>query len=172
VTGSVAATVPQPYLVTGLAGAVPYLFASGTTIYSAHQAGLAVQGLDTTIDMSTAMTALTHALNVQVTYGAVLLSFLGALHWGMEFAQLGGMHGYRRLALGVAPILYAWPTLMLEPTSALIAQWAGFTGLWYADLKATGAGWTPKWYSQYRFYLSILVGTWYVCTPSLVCTVS
>lgn len=26
-------------------------------------------------------------------------------------------------------------------------------------MKATGAGWTPTWYSQYRFYLSILVGT-------------
>lgn len=26
-------------------------------------------------------------------------------------------------------------------------------------MKATMAGWTPTWYSQYRFYLSILVGT-------------
>lgn len=26
-------------------------------------------------------------------------------------------------------------------------------------MKATTAGWTPPWYSQYRFYLSILVGT-------------
>ncbi|KAG8786524.1 hypothetical protein FS842_004128 [Serendipita sp. 407] len=42
---------------------------------------------------------------------------------------------------------------------ALATQWAAFTGLWYADMKATAAGWTPMWYSQYRFYLSILVGT-------------
>lgn len=26
-------------------------------------------------------------------------------------------------------------------------------------MKATSAGWTPAWYSQYRFYLSILVGS-------------
>jgi hypothetical protein len=26
-------------------------------------------------------------------------------------------------------------------------------------MKATAAGWTPNWFSQYRFYLSILVGT-------------
>lgn len=26
-------------------------------------------------------------------------------------------------------------------------------------MRATSAGWTPKWYSQYRFYLSVLVGT-------------
>jgi hypothetical protein len=161
VTSAVATSVPQPYMVMGLAGGLPYLFASGTTIYLARQAGLAVEGLDTTVDINTAMSVLSHAMDVQVTYGAVMLSFLGALHWGMEFAGLGGFHGYKRLALGAAPVLYAWPTLALEPTTALIAQWAGFTGLWYADLKATGAGWTPKWYSQYRFYLSILVGTWY-----------
>jgi hypothetical protein len=141
---------------------VPYLFASGATIYSARQAGLAVLGIDTGMNMDTALQVLEHALNVQVTYGAVMLSFLGALHWGMEFAGYGGVKGYSRLALGAAPILYAWPTLLLDPMSALIAQWVGFTGLWYADLKATGAGWTPKWYSQYRFYLSILVGSWCV----------
>jgi hypothetical protein len=59
----------------------------------------------------------------------------------MEFAGLGGHKGYSRLALGAAPVIYAWPTLALDPTMALIAQWVGFTGLWYADLKATGAGW-------------------------------
>ena len=95
----------------------------------------------------------------------------------MEFAGYGGQKGYARLALGAAPVLYAWPTLALDPTTALIAQWVGFTGLWYADMKATQSGWSmlrflqllnvklifdaaPKWYSQYRFYLSILVGTW------------
>lgn len=66
----------------------------------------------------------------------------GALHWGMEFAGLGGIKGYSRLALGAAPVIYAWPTLALEPTMALIAQWVGFTGLWYADLRATSAGWS------------------------------
>lgn len=35
--------------------------------------------------------------------------------------------GYKRLALGVAPALYAWPTLALAPEMALAAQWAGFT---------------------------------------------
>lgn len=73
-----------------------------------------------------------------------MISFLGALHWGMEFAGLGGHKGYARLALGAAPVLYAWPTLALDPTTALIAQWVGFTSLWWADLKATGAGWSTS----------------------------
>ena len=70
-----------------------------------------------------------------------MLSFLGALHWGMEFAGYGGSQGWKRLALGTAPVLIAWPTLAMDPTTALIVQWAGFTGMWYADSKATNMGW-------------------------------
>ncbi|KAJ7137887.1 hypothetical protein C8R44DRAFT_607089 [Mycena epipterygia] len=159
ITGSVAAEVPKPVLMFGLAGGVPYIGAAATTVYLAHEAGLAAAGKLVHVDPGVAITILDQALNVQMTYGAVMLSFLGALHWGMEFSGLGGTKGYSRLALGAAPVLYAWPTLALDPTMALAAQWAGFTALWWADSKATAAGWTPKWYSQYRFYLSILVGT-------------
>ncbi|KAI0053965.1 hypothetical protein FA95DRAFT_1600478 [Auriscalpium vulgare] len=159
ITSAVAHSVPRPYVVFGLIGGVPYLAASAATVYLAHQAGLATSGIITNLDPGVAITILDRALNIQVTYGAVMLSFLGALHWGMEFSGLGGHKGYARLALGAAPVLFAWPTLALVPTTALIAQWVGFTALWYADLRATSAGWTPKWYSQYRFYLSILVGT-------------
>jgi hypothetical protein len=159
ITREIAGTVPKPVIVLGLAGGLPYIGASATTVYLANQAGQAASGVVTNIDPGVALTILDQALNVQVTYGAVLLSFLGALHWGMEFAGYGGHKGYSRLILGVAPALFAWPTLTLAPTSALIAQWVGFTGLWWADLKVTSLGWAPKWYSQYRFYLSILVGT-------------
>jgi hypothetical protein len=99
-------------------------------------------GLTPNVDPGVALTILDQAMNIQVTYGAVMLSFLGAIHWGMEFAGFGGHLGYKRLMLGAAPVLYAWPTLALEPTSALIAQWVGFTGLWVADLQATNAGWS------------------------------
>ncbi|CCO26494.1 hypothetical protein BN14_00518 [Rhizoctonia solani AG-1 IB] len=100
------------------------------------------------VDTETALQLLNQIHHVQVTYGAVLLGFLGAVHWGLEFAKFGGEKGYKRLALGVAPALYAWPTLSLTPEVALAAQWAGFTAFWWADSKATSAGWTPKWYSQ------------------------
>jgi hypothetical protein len=30
-----------------------------------------------------------------------ILSFLGAIHWGLEFAGYGGSHHYRRYAIGV-----------------------------------------------------------------------
>jgi len=151
--------VPTPYLLFGLAGGLPYVGASATTAYLAHQAGLAASGVMTHIDPGVALTVLDQALSVQVTYGAVMLSFLGALHWGMEFAGYGGRHYTKRLLLGAAPVMFAWPTLALQPTMALVAQWAGFTTLWYADSRVTALGWAPRWYSQYRFYLSLLVGS-------------
>ncbi|KAI0725787.1 hypothetical protein C8Q72DRAFT_570507 [Fomitopsis betulina] len=159
ITNSVAYAVPQPYITFGLAGGLPYVSTAVATAYLAHQAGSATTSTITNIDPGVAITVLDQALHIQMTYGAVLLSFLGALHWGFEFAGYGGVKGYPRLLLGAAPVVFAWSTLAMEPTSALIAQWVGFTTMWWADLRVTNAGWTPKWYSQYRFYLSILVGT-------------
>lgn len=97
--------------------------------------------VSSTIDPGVAITVLHNALSIQTTYGAVLLSFLGALHWGFEFAGYGGAKGYPRLLLGAAPVVFGWSTLALDPMSGLIAQWAGFTTLWWADMKATNAGW-------------------------------
>ncbi|KAJ7578535.1 hypothetical protein C8J56DRAFT_968232 [Mycena floridula] len=159
ITRSMASEVPRSVLAFGLMGGIPYLGAGATTVYLARQASMAASGVSIHMDPGVALTLLDQALNIQVTYGAVMLSFLGAMHWGMEFAGYGGQQGYRRLMLGAAPVLFAWPTLVLQPMTALMVQWVGFTSLWYVDWKATSAGWTPRWYSQYRFYLSILVGT-------------
>ncbi|CAL1705664.1 unnamed protein product [Somion occarium] len=159
ITNAVAHQVPTPYIMFGLAGGLPYLAASGATIYLARQAGIAAAGLSTSIDPGVAITMLHQALDIQMTYGAVMLSFLGALHWGFEFAGYGGHKYYPRLVLGAVPVVWAWSTLAFDPMIGLILQWTGFTALWYADLKTTSAGWTPNWYSQYRFYLSILVGS-------------
>jgi hypothetical protein len=143
----------------GLAGAVPYFGTGLASAYFARQAGEAAAGLTSSVDPAVALTLLQDCLHIQVTYGALLLSFAGAMHWGMEMASYGGSKGYPRVIIGAIPVLYGWGTLALDPVYALIAQWAGYTGMWYVDMKATSAGWTPKWYSQYRFYLSILVGT-------------
>jgi hypothetical protein len=132
-------------MIFGLAGALPYLGTSGFTVYLANQAGEAASGALSNIDQSQALQLLDQALNIQVTYGAVMLSFLGALHWGMEFAGYGGHKGTKRLLLGAAPVLVGWSTLALDPGLALVTQWVGFTGLWYADMKVTSAGWS-EWF--------------------------
>lgn len=65
----------------------------------------------------------------------------------MEFAGYGGHKGYARLGLGTVPMLFAWATLsMHQPMEALVLQWVGFTGLWYADSKVTMMGWGEYFY--------------------------
>lgn len=87
-----------------------------------------------------------------------ILSFLGAIHWGLEFAGYGGTHGYRRYAIGVIAPAVAWPTLLLPVEGALISQFLAFTFLYYADARAAARGWAPHWYGIYRFVLTFVVG--------------
>lgn len=116
-------------MVMGLVGGLPYLGASLTTLYVARQASQAASGLAANTDLTSAIALLDTCSQFQVTYGAVMLSFLGALHWGMEFSKYGGYQGYSRLILGVAPLLAALPTLAMEPQLALVTQWFLFTSL-------------------------------------------
>lgn len=71
-----------------IVGGIPYLGAGGTTVYLAHQAGLAASGVITNIDPGVAHTLLDQALNIQVTYGAVMLSFLGQKHISVHISMI------------------------------------------------------------------------------------
>jgi len=97
---------------------------------------------------------------VQVGYGAVIISFLGAIHWGLEFAE---KHTARertrfRYAMGVIAPAIAWPTVFMPVEWALTTQFLSFTFLYLADSRATTRGWTPHWYGTYRFVLTAVVG--------------
>lgn len=98
---------------------------------------------------------------IQLGYGAVIISFLGAIHWGLEFAEKvpDAARSRFRYGLGVAASVVAWPTLLLPWQWGLTAQWAAFVGMWYADRTATIRGWAPTWYATYRFVLTAIVGT-------------
>lgn len=159
ITRSMFTNVPKPVLTVGLAGTIPYLGTSLATIILAREASYASVGTAPSgYSLEEILSALHHVEHIQITYGAIILSFLGALHWGMEFAKLGGEQGYKRLMLGIVPVLFAWPTTFLTHGVALATQWVGFTGAWFLDQRASQLGWTTSWYSTYRFYLSVIVG--------------
>ena len=88
-----------------------------------------------------------------------IISFLGAIHWGLEFAKYGGYHqGYKRYLIGVVAPAVAWPTMLLPVEYALITQFLAFVFLYFADARATVRGWAPAWYSTYRFVLTFIGG--------------
>ena len=76
----------------------------------------------------------------------------------MEWAKYGGVHGYRRYAIGVVAPAVAWPTMILPVEYALITQFLTFNFLYFADARATVKGWVPPWYTTYRFVLTFVVG--------------
>ncbi|PWN41491.1 hypothetical protein IE81DRAFT_324482 [Ceraceosorus guamensis] len=156
--------VPRPALLWGAAGVLPYISTAGASVYLARQTNLVANGMDTHIDYETASALLLHAQNVQISYGAIILSFLGAIHWGFEFSKYGGQLGNRRYILGIVPLVIGWPSLALSPELALVSQFGAYVVSWFIDLRATTAGWAPKWYSSYRFWLTAAVGTSIIAT--------
>ncbi|PVI04171.1 hypothetical protein DM02DRAFT_640207 [Periconia macrospinosa] len=150
--------VPREAYYIGLAGVLPYLATSVSTMICAEELSAAAAGHTYLMSSETASTLLHLLEPLQVGYGAVILSFLGAIHWGLEFAGYGGHHGYRRYAIGVWTPAIAWPTLLMPFEYALISQFLGFVALYYVDTRATYRGWTPPWYAIYRFVLTFIVG--------------
>ncbi|KAK0513906.1 hypothetical protein JMJ35_003628 [Cladonia borealis] len=157
--------VPREALVIGLAGVLPYLATSLSTVYLAFDINhVGADGSNFFFSQPTAE-ALLHIIEpLQIGYGAVILSFLGAIHWGLEWAKYGGEHGYRRYAYGVVAPAVAWPTILFPVEYALISQFCAFTFLYFADANAVVNGWAPHWYSTYRFVLTFIVGASIVAT--------
>lgn len=153
------ADVPRQAYTIGLAGVLPYLATSLSTVYCAWEINHATAtGLGSILSPKTAE-ALLHVLEpLQIGYGAVIISFLGAIHWGLEWAGYGGYQGYKRYAIGVVAPAVAWPTILMPVEHALVTQFLAFTALYYVDTRATYIGWTPPWYNTYRFILTFIVG--------------
>lgn len=61
-----------------------------------------------------------------VAYGATILSFLGAIHWGLVMRTVTEQ-SKSLLAWGVVPSLVAWVALLLDPAAGL---WLVATALW------------------------------------------
>ncbi|KUJ15269.1 uncharacterized protein LY89DRAFT_698120 [Mollisia scopiformis] len=153
------AEVPRDALYIGAAGVLPYAATSLSTVYLAYDINHAhAHGTGYLFSPETAHQLLGLVTPIQIGYGAVIISFLGAIHWGMEFAGYGGHHGYRRYMYGVISTAVAWPTIFMPVEYALITQFLAFNFLYFADARASVRGWFPAWYSIYRFVLTFIVG--------------
>ena len=95
-----------------------------------------------------------------VAYGAVILSFMGAVHWGLVIsprAARADTNETRWLSMGVVPALLGWLALMLDPLTALVLLALAFAGVHSLDRLAIAAGLAPVWYGRLRFWLSAAV---------------
>ncbi len=125
--------LPPSALLLGAAGLIPFL---GLAAASALSFGWAPPAL--------------------AAYGAAILAFLGAVHWGLALRAPESEAGAElpRLAFGVLPSLVAWVALLLplRPGLALLAAALLLT----AAVEARGAarGLVPASYMKLRWALS------------------
>lgn len=95
-------------------------------------------------------------------YGAIILSFIGALHWGFALS-LGATSSEaartRRngcFAWSVVPALMAWLALLLPPLLASLLLIAGFIAHYRQDRRLAAVADLPPWYMPLRLRLSVV----------------
>jgi len=91
------------------------------------------------------------ALQALLGYGAVILSFLGALHWTRALQGVAVPGGAPLLTISVLPALLAWLALLLPPREAGVLLAAGFVAVYLFDRRA----WRGQpWFLRLRLHLS------------------
>lgn len=127
--------IPAMALALGIAGLIPFVGLAGVIAVNAHLPA-------------------TDAWRVLTLYGAVILSFMGGVHWGLAMAR-GQSSGY---AASVAPAIAAWfavAFLPARPATTVLAF--GFALLLLYDLAAVRRGDAPIWYAPLRRGLTAIV---------------
>lgn len=86
-------------------------------------------------------------------YAATILSFVGAVHWGIGVATPTLRARRTWLVASVVPALVAWVALALPARAGLWLFVAGFLG-WYGWERATAWRQFPGWYRTLRTALT------------------
>lgn len=132
------ASLPQPAAVFGLAGLIPF-FALGVQVTTGRP-----------LDASWTPPA----LQALLLYGALILSFLGGIQWGLAVATADRSDAWRRYGLAVLPPLLAWGGVWAGRREGLITLAVGLA-VWGAyEAWATGLGEAPRWYGRLRLGLT------------------
>lgn len=96
-----------------------------------------------------------------LAYGAVILSFVGALHWGFAMAQSGLSATERThcFVWSVVPSLMAWPATLLPPAAGAVLLITGFAAHLVQDHRLAARTLLPTWYLPLRWRLTVTACT-------------
>lgn len=95
------------------------------------------------------------AARMLLGYGAVALSFLGGVHWGMALGPTSP-HVPGRLAICVLTSLAGWLTLLLPFEKAVAAQVAVFGAFWLYEHRVLGPTIVPPAYLALRRWSTLV----------------
>ena len=92
------------------------------------------------------------ALFASAVYGAVILSFVGAVHWGLTMRGDRSPYWY---VWSITPAIMGWSAIvLLDVKISLMALAVAFTLAWSVDRQASLNGLIPPWYMQLRHILT------------------
>jgi len=128
--------IPTAALVLGAAGALPFIAAAAGALILDAGRGPALLAL--------------------LTYGAVILSFLGGIRWGMAIARAGSDTALN-LSISIVPAVVAWGALLLPPQAGMLTLAAAFVVMLILDILAARLGQAPSWYPRLRIPLTVVV---------------
>jgi len=127
--------IPQTALVLGLAGLIPFI-ATATACWL----------LDNELQ--------TKAHFTLGAYGAVILSFLGGVKWGVLVNDKTNLEKWGPIVLSVVPSIVGWFALLL-PVIATLAVLSGIMVLqYYFDIESVKEKKLPPWYGRLRTILT------------------
>ena len=130
--------VSAPALILGISGLVPFL---GLT---------AIIGLGPPTWYVYWLVALSY-------YGAVILTFVGALHWGYALKRNArGRDAWLQYAFSVSPALIAWLSLLFPVWTALKLQAAGLLICGLFDRSISRSDPVPAWFLRLRAGLTLV----------------
>jgi hypothetical protein len=127
--------VPPPAALLGLAGVIPFA-ASALAVTGPFATGAANAFAEAAV----------------LAYGAVILSFLGGIQWGLAIDR--GSASYGHLGVGVLPSLAGWVALLVGGWWGLLLLAAAFLAVLALDLRLTRDGMAPAWFPRLRLVLT------------------
>ena len=96
------------------------------------------------------------AHTVLMAYAAIILSFMGAIHWGLAMSQNSG-HANMQLGASVVPALVGWLALLIPMLYGYVLLALSFIVLCIADKLASDHGLVSSWYLPMRVKLTTVV---------------
>jgi len=93
------------------------------------------------------------ALDAVTGYAAVILAFLGAVHWGRALAELDRRNHIGTLVFGILPALIGWLALLLPVEFSLPMLITGLVFVWGSEQMVFFEV-LPPWYRSLRHCLT------------------
>lgn len=134
------ARAPAPAVLIGAAGLVPFVGLAALTAFVPASSAFSREAL--------------------LHYGAIILAFVGALHWGYAVRRAAhGISAWIQYGWSVVPALVAWATLQMPVSAGLRLQAAMLVACFAIDHALQRIDPSPRWLLRLRAVLTAVAAT-------------